>query len=193
MSNMVNPEDVFLSSISTNPEVIKNVELQNKALSLHQAGQDEQEELTLLNVLKRKILTSGNGSQTVALTKNSLAELYIKMGRLDEAQKLLEEAETVRKMGNLSDLACTRDNLGRVFEMRGDYERAIKWRKMGAPNAMVCSHFECPKMTQTFELSKYANLSHCARCKCVFYCSSVCQKKDWNRHKKYCKAPAPAV
>lgn len=29
----------------------------------------------------------------------------------------------------------------------------------------------------------------CVRCKRVYYCSSTCQNKDWNVHKRTCKAP----
>jgi len=30
----------------------------------------------------------------------------------------------------------------------------------------------------------------CTRCKCAFYCSQACQKKDWKEHKKVCNALA---
>ncbi|EGG09604.1 uncharacterized protein MELLADRAFT_61077 [Melampsora larici-populina 98AG31] len=184
---------MFHSSVSSNPQVPLNCNLQNQAVQLHKDGQYEKEEVALLNALERKIATSGAQSHTVALTKNSLGELYIDMGRLNEAQKFLEEAEIVRKDGAVSDLVCTRDNLGRLYEMKGDHEKAIKWRTMGAPNEMVCSHYQCPKMINAAKLSKYAELQHCARCKCVFYCGTVCQKKDWTRHKKYCQAPTSTV
>jgi len=36
----------------------------------------------------------------------------------------------------------------------------------------------------------YCNRDHadlkCSRCKCVYYCSQTCQKKDWKEHKKPC-------
>lgn len=37
---------------------------------------------------------------------------------------------------------------------------------------------QCPKVTE---------LKKCSRCKKVWYCSTTCQKKDWNSHKKVCK------
>jgi len=40
------------------------------------------------------------------------------------------------------DTACTRDNLGRVWEMKGDLDKAIEWRTKGAANGkMVCSYY----------------------------------------------------
>ena len=43
-----------------------------------------------------KIAATGEKSIGVALTKNSLGELYINMDRLDDAQKYLEEAAEIR-------------------------------------------------------------------------------------------------
>ncbi|EGG10555.1 uncharacterized protein MELLADRAFT_103219 [Melampsora larici-populina 98AG31] len=143
----------------------------------------KKQEANILESLNREIATNGEQTRTVALYKNTLGEIYIIMGRLDEAQKMLEAAEIITQNPS------TRENLGKIFEMRGDYEQSIKWRKMGAPNAMVCSHSGCLELGT----STLAELSHCARCKCVFYCNATCQKKDWNRHKKYCKASAPTA
>jgi len=32
-----------------------------------------------------------------------------------------------------------------------------------------------------------SNLSHCSRCKCLWFCSKRCQIEDWKVHKKECK------
>ena len=34
---------------------------------------------------------------------------------------------------------------------------------------------------------KQKKLKKCGSCKCVFYCSLECQKRDWKDHKKVCK------
>jgi hypothetical protein len=34
---------------------------------------------------------------------------------------------------------------------------------------------------------QYDTMSKCSKCKCVFYCSSECQKSDWMDHKIICK------
>lgn len=49
-----------------------------------------------LEVLRLTILEHGENSMPVALTKHILGELYYKMGKLEEAQKILEEAEVFR-------------------------------------------------------------------------------------------------
>lgn len=36
---------------------------------------------------------------------------------------------------------------------------------------------------------EHANLK-CSKCKCVYYCSQDCQKKDWKEHKEVCNALA---
>jgi hypothetical protein len=39
------------------------------------------------------------------------------------------------------DAACTRDNLGRLFEMKGDFSKSREWRTR-VSETMVCSHFD---------------------------------------------------
>jgi len=36
-----------------------------------------------------------------------------------------------------------------------------------------------------------AKLLACARCQTTWYCSKVCQKADWKKHKPTCKEPLP--
>jgi hypothetical protein len=49
-----------------------------------------------LEALALKIKATGLDSIEVALTKNALGELYLDMNKLDEAQKMLEDAEAIR-------------------------------------------------------------------------------------------------
>lgn len=66
------------------------------------------------------------------------------MGRLDEARELLTHAERVRSgiEADLFDVVCTRDNLGRLEEMQGDFGKAVEWRTKGEVHQMICSYFE---------------------------------------------------
>lgn len=55
--------------------------------------------------------------------------------------------------------------------------------KSGSRQAMAC--FGCGKAS-----GKDTNLKYCKGCYCVSYCGSVCSKKNWEKHKKECKARA---
>jgi len=44
-----------------------------------------------------KVAATGARSTGVALTKNALGEVYLTMGRLDQAQQYLEEAAEIRR------------------------------------------------------------------------------------------------
>jgi hypothetical protein len=203
--------------------------LNNEAIQLERAGNFVDAEAKHLEALCLKIRGSGEHSVPAAVTRNGLGELYIKMGKLDEAQEQLEQADHVREgkyhmRENISpgtdceigldnfDTACTRDNLGRVFEMKDDFEKVVEWRTKGGSNKMICSHFDvssprffvywhrhslisikqCPR-SNNCQFSKRADLNVCARCKSAWYCGKDCQRKDWKeRHKVYCKAPEAA-
>ncbi|TVY40418.1 hypothetical protein LOCC1_G005874 [Lachnellula occidentalis] len=167
--------------------------LNNQAIQLERAGNFVGAEALHLEALELKLSSSIDNPIAVAITRNGLGELYTKMGRLDEAQEQLELAAAARELSFNFDTACTRDSLGRLFEVKGDFEKAVEWRTRGAPNQMICSHFDCP-LSVKCQFSKRTDLNSCARCKSIFYCGKDCQKKDWiARHKVYCKAPKIAT
>ena len=78
------------------PETWNAVSLNNEALQLEEMGDFAGAEKKHLEALRMKIIGSGEDSIPVALTKNGLGELYLKMGELDKAQKMLEESYAVR-------------------------------------------------------------------------------------------------
>ncbi|TVY32501.1 hypothetical protein LSUB1_G007756 [Lachnellula subtilissima] len=120
--------------------IILAAPLNNQAIQLEGAGNYVGAETKHLEALEMKLAGPLENPVAVAITRNGLGELYIKMGKLDEAQEQLEKAAFVRETWDNFDTACTRDNLGRLFETRGDSEKAIHWRTKGAPNHMICSH-----------------------------------------------------
>jgi hypothetical protein len=70
------------------------------------------------------------------------------MNEFDKAQTMLDAAERIRSAvpGQEFDAACSRDNLGRLWEMRGDPAKAGYVRSKKAYE-MICSHFDvrfCP-------------------------------------------------
>ncbi|PVH89725.1 hypothetical protein DL98DRAFT_579513 [Cadophora sp. DSE1049] len=130
----------------------------------------------------------GGGDLAGAESKH-LEALRIKIAASGEQSihTMLEAADAIRAVtGPKFDEACTKDNLGRIWEMKGDLKNARLWREKLAPNHMIYSYFQYPKSsTETF--SKKSDLRKCAKCQCVFYCGRECQRKDWGRHKRFCK------
>ncbi|KAH9944360.1 uncharacterized protein BXZ73DRAFT_87274 [Epithele typhae] len=159
------------------------IELNNEAILLERQGDFAGAESKHLQAIRIKEATRGVDSITTAVSYNGLGELYATIGNLDNAEEYLIKAVSVReRFGLKSDLAVTRDNLGRVFEMRGDLNAAEEIRRRGAPSNVACGNFQCPKISNAISI-----LSKCTTCKAIFYCSRPCQVADWKRHKKYCK------
>ncbi len=70
--------------------------LNNEALMLSRTGDLAAAEQKHLQALRVKIAASGEESIHVALTKNSLGELYLLMSELDKALEMLEAADAIR-------------------------------------------------------------------------------------------------
>ncbi|KAL5518968.1 hypothetical protein ACEPAH_651 [Sanghuangporus vaninii] len=121
-----------------------------------------------------------------ALTRNGLGEAQLKLGKLDEAQRNFEIAVQVRNEANFRgmDAAYSRENLAQALEAKGNLIEAKEVRRSGAPDALVCTNFSCPRGRLSLK-----NLRKCTICKSVYYCSETCQKRDWTtRHKPLCRA-----
>jgi len=158
--------------------------LNNEALALSKQGDMEGAERLHLEAIRLKENGLGRNHITTALSYNALGELYIEMNRLRDAEDYLLRASRIRNSAGADfDAAVTRDNLGRLYEMKGDLLKARASRMSGGPNSICCGNYTCPAMS-SFTLS---TLSHCSKCKSVFYCSKNCQKSDWKRHKKFCQ------
>ncbi|KAI0726157.1 hypothetical protein C8Q72DRAFT_540561 [Fomitopsis betulina] len=48
--------------------------------------------------------------------------------------------------------------------------------------SMTTCHIKC----ELFQV-KRSNLLQCGGYKSIYYCGKDCQRRDWKRHKKYCK------
>ncbi|KAI0801233.1 hypothetical protein C8Q74DRAFT_1214889 [Fomes fomentarius] len=85
-------------------------------------------------------LTSGVDLNNKASSLES--ELYLKTAQLDKAEDYLKKALSVREhAGPKADLAVTRDNLGRLFEMKGELGTATEMRLRGAPDNIACGNY----------------------------------------------------
>ncbi|KIJ68463.1 hypothetical protein HYDPIDRAFT_106662 [Hydnomerulius pinastri MD-312] len=163
--------------------VMQASQLNNQALQLSDQGNLTGAEELHLQALQAKLAALGENNPTTALTRNALGELYLRMGRLDDAEDQLRRAVAVRTTrGTVFDAAVSVENLGRLHEARGNLPEARQARLSYDRNNMVYGNYNCPG--QTFRLDQ---LSNCSACKAVFYCSVVCQKRDWReRHKRFC-------
>ncbi|OJT04665.1 hypothetical protein TRAPUB_4459 [Trametes pubescens] len=142
------------------------VGLNNQALQLERQGDLQAAERVHLQAIQVKEAGLGTDHFTTAVSYNGLGELYLKMDRLDEAEEYLNKALRIRShSGPKADLAVTRDNLGRLHEMRGDMQAAQDIRLQGASdNNIACGNYTA-----------------------ILYCSKRCQTADWKRHKKFCR------
>jgi tetratricopeptide (TPR) repeat protein len=101
--------------------------------------------LELINSVSGKLYTAG-------LATLRLGNLYLKMDRLDDAEKKLKAAKKVFERDIFSgneasefDLACARDSLGKLWEMRGNSEAAKVARFAGRVKGhelLCCASFE---------------------------------------------------
>ncbi|RDB29550.1 hypothetical protein Hypma_015534 [Hypsizygus marmoreus] len=177
----INPSPAYANA------TIQGSNLNQQALQAERNGDLQLAERLHLQAIAVKESGLGRNAVSTALSRNALGELYIKMGRLDEAEDNLKKAIAVRNhAGPAFDAAVSRDNLAQLYELRGNFKAAKDIRLSGAPENMSCGFYHCPG--QLFRLNQ---LLRCSQCKSVWYCSKSCQNGDWRaRHKKLCRAVA---
>jgi tetratricopeptide (TPR) repeat protein len=161
MSGPINPNLHANSTPAVQNAITTGVSLQNQAMEAEKTGDYDRAESLFLEAISIKEAVFGTQAIQLALSRNSLGELYMKMDRLGEAEHNLKLAVEVRNgAGSHLDAAVSRDNLAQLFEMRGKLEDAKNMRLNGAPDNMVCSNYKCPG--QVFRLSQ---LRACSACK----------------------------
>ncbi|KAL0951204.1 hypothetical protein HGRIS_007930 [Hohenbuehelia grisea] len=95
--------------------VMQGSDLQNRGLQAEKDGDFEEAEQLYLQAIQIREQGLGSDSVTTALTRNALGELYLKMGRLDDAETNLNLALGVRSTsGPPFDAAVTRETLGQL-------------------------------------------------------------------------------
>ncbi|KAI0669871.1 hypothetical protein C8Q78DRAFT_976432 [Trametes maxima] len=164
--------------------VTDGVASNSQALRLERQGDLQGAERAHLEAIRTKEAGLGPNHFTTAVSYNGLGELYLKTERLEQAEDYLKKALRVRReSGPKADLAVTRDNLGRLYETKGDLRAAREIRCEGvADSNIACSNYNCANLSNSL-----GTLSQCSACKAIFYCRRTCQQVDWRRHKKYCR------
>jgi|UniRef100_K3WX20 tetratricopeptide (TPR) repeat protein len=154
-----------------------------QAFDLSQRGELHAAEHMYRDILHDKP-AAGFDEMSIALTKNALGCILRKLGKLDEAMELLQDALDVRERyeeqsgdSKIEDSWVTRDEIAKVYEAHGDCAMALQTR---VPGKRICSSEGC-------KATGFDKLHGCSRCKCVFYCDKSCQMDDWKRHKPLCK------
>ena len=118
-------------------------QLNDQALTLSDQGNYAGAEHLHQQALQTTLDAVGESNTTTAFTRNALGELYLKMGRLDEAKDQLERAIVVRTtLGNALDAAVSVENLARVYEAQGDLTAALDTRLAYDPSNMVCGNYD---------------------------------------------------
>ncbi|EKM61061.1 uncharacterized protein PHACADRAFT_247401 [Phanerochaete carnosa HHB-10118-sp] len=155
------PDPAFIA------EFRHGADLHNKGMALERQGKHAEAITVLRNALGLKLETRSG-----------------QLGQLDDAEENIRKAlEIVSRLSSTYNPAYYRDNLGLVYEMRGDLAEARRIRFGPTPDEYLCSYAKC----QPQQLRPLKQLSKCSRCKCILYCSADCMRSDWRRHKKFCR------
>ncbi|RPD62977.1 hypothetical protein L226DRAFT_31589 [Lentinus tigrinus ALCF2SS1-7] len=174
------------SSLSSSPDesaISEAMTLAGKARQLDARGSHYEAERFFHRALELIDPSVPTSHATLASIWNSLGELYLHMGRFDEAEqwftKSLDISGSIR---DLKEISTSRENLARVQRAQSELLKAKALKMMGAPDDMRCGNYSCCR-----GLLRTTDLCICGGCKAAFYCSHSCQKDDYERHKRYCQ------
>lgn len=130
-----------IDSVTASSYLENAYRLNNEGLAASRSGDHAKAEKLHAEALNLKKVAEGENSIGCSLSANALGEEQIKLGKLDEAEKNLQYAVRIRNLkGSHFDAAVSRDNLGRVYEHKGEYAKAREIR-MFKTDKMTCSYY----------------------------------------------------
>lgn len=123
--------------------VMIGTQLNNEALAAERSGDLSKAESLHLQAVAIKERGLGLDHVTTALSYNALGELYLKQKKVEDAEKYLNKAVSIRnRKGPAFDAAVSRENLAQLHELRGDFTKAKETRLIGAPDKLACSNYQ---------------------------------------------------
>jgi len=132
----INPSATFTTAI------LQGGQLNSQALQAECSGDLVHAEHLYLEAIAIKERGLGPNAISTALSRNALGELYIKLGRLDDAAENLKKAVAVRNhAGPAFDAAVSRENLAQLYEIQQDLKLAKETRLYGAPHNLSCGYY----------------------------------------------------
>lgn len=130
-----------IPSPSSAMATFEGIDLNNQAYQAKLRGDFPEAERLYLSAIDVKERHLGPNAITTALSRNALGEVYLQMGKMEEAEDNLTKVLAVRSAGGPPfDAAVTRENLAQLAEMKGQMSQAKALRLRGAPNTIVCAN-----------------------------------------------------
>ncbi|OSD03468.1 hypothetical protein PYCCODRAFT_221620 [Trametes coccinea BRFM310] len=143
-SNNLAFSTAFASRAEPDAELLEAHNLSLKARQLDARGHYQEAERLLLRALEVIESQTSTSNATVAALWNSLGEIYLHMGRLDDAERWLNKSLDVSvALRDFKEITTTRENLARVSQARSELLKAKALRMLGAPDDMRCGNNGC--------------------------------------------------
>ncbi|KAI8995595.1 hypothetical protein BD414DRAFT_456568 [Trametes punicea] len=183
-SNSLALSPSLASSTDADAALSEALRLSSKARQFDARGKYHEAERLLLHAIEL-VEPHASADSTVAALWKSLGEVYLHMGRLDDAERWLNKSLDVSvAIRDFKEITSTRENLARVSQARSELLKAKALRMLGAPDDMRCGNhggaFYCS--------------GACQVCPCQGLHSSNAslnahesQRNDWDRHQKLCR------
>lgn len=133
------------SSLSSSPDesaISEAMTLAGKARQLDARGSHHEAERFFHRALELIDPSVPATHATLANIWNSFGELYLHMGRFDDAERLFAQSLDISSsIRDLKEISISRENLARVQRAKSELLKAKALKMMGAPDDMRCGNY----------------------------------------------------